>query len=996
MGTLETEIGPQTSSDSIERAASIVRQFSRSLWLGLLRRDQLERWHARAGESVERYLALLPELGESAEEMLVLICGETQCRSEAGERVSLAELVARFPDLADDLALLFEFDEMFGSLSGAPDGAEPECTREDFLPGFEMIHEIGRGASSIVYLARQLSVDRLVSVKVIPTWNADESRLVRHRQEGSILSRMQHPNIVQIYDTIETEGALCSVIEYVDGPALSEYTAGQPQEPRVAAEWTAKLAQALHAVHVAGILHRDLKPSNILLTAQCEPKITDFGLAKLLENESLLTTHHGLLGTPSYMPPERAVDDASAATKEGDIYSLGAILYELLTGRPPFLGVTILDTLSLIRDRDPISPRTLQPRTPRDLETICLKCLAKSSAARYHTSADLAADLQRYLAGEPILARRPSAFERAARWCRRNPLVASLAAGLLLAVAIGFAGVTWQWRQAELAREVADARARETSLGLQQLKLANAFLEQGQVVLENRTWDEADKAFTRAIELRPDHVQAWATRGEALYVRLGLWDLAAADMARAFELQRPTSSHRWLWNALLRMHTQDVAGYRKVCEEMEKRSGQHGVSNYLSWALVRVRSLAPMEADDARHVLETADAIVNTVPDAAAARYAQAVASLRCGLYEQAIKWCRASLDCPRGGICPDLNYPILAIAYAALGRTDEARQQLDLAERSQDAWIAQRCQPGAEHWVLSLGSSGDWPVSCWDWLEFTIYLREARGVLNVAPLGPDPWTHVLRARAFAGLRRLDRADEEYTTAIALLPDHPQVQLETHRNRAYYCAVRLKQFSRAAEEFAAACKVKPNDSRLLSFEALARCAAGDDAGYRAACGELIRRFGGTSNGAQAGDVVNACVLRPDSLDDMTQLVPLGHLTKNLFQGSVRLLGKAHYRAGEFKEAMRCFEEGWRFTRPRPWELLFEAMTHYRLGQTEQARKCLQSVTEWVERANHPDPNDPTGLQPSWGGWYEKVQVPITLREAESLIGHPPGASQHAH
>jgi tetratricopeptide (TPR) repeat protein/tRNA A-37 threonylcarbamoyl transferase component Bud32 len=985
MGTVETEIGPQTSSDSIERAASIVRRFSRSLWLGLLRRDQLERWLAGAGESVERYLALLPELRDSPEEMLVLICGETQCRSEAGEKVSLAELAARFPDLADDLALLFEFDEMFGSLSGAPEGTEPECTRDDFLPGFEMIHEIGRGASSIVYLARQLSVDRLVSIKVMPTWNADESRLVRHRQEGSILSRMQHPNIVQIYDTIETEGALCSVIEYVDGPALSEYTAGQPQEPRLAAEWTAKLAQALHVVHQAGILHRDLKPSNILLTAQCEPKITDFGLAKLIENESLLTTHHGLLGTPSYMPPERAVDDANAATKEGDIYSLGAILYELLTGRPPFLGVTVLDTLSLIRDRDPIPPRTLQPRTPRDLETICLKCLAKSPAARYRTSADLATDLQRFLTGEPILARRTSAFERAARWCRRNPLVASLTVGLLLALAIGFAGVTWQWRQAERAREVADSHARETSLGLQRLKLANAFLEQGHVLLENRTWDEADRAFTRAIELRPDHVQAWATRGEALYVRLGLWDLAAADMARAFELQRPNSPHRWLWNALLRMHTQDVAGYQKLCEEMEKRSGS--LSNF-SWALVRVRALAPMDSDDARHVLETADAIVNTVPDAAAARYAQAVASLRCGLYEQAIKWCRASLDSPRGGMCPDLNYPILAIAYAALGRTDEARQQLDLAERSQDAWIEQRRRPGAEHWIMSLGSSADWPVSCWDWLEFTIYLREARDVLNVAPAGSDPWTHVLRARAFAGLRRLDKADEEYTIAIALLPDHPQVQLETHRNRAYYYAARLKQFGRAADDFAAASKVDPNDSRLLSFQALSRCAAGDDAGYRAACDELIRRFGGTSNGAQASDVVNACVLRPDSLDDMTQLVRLGRLTTNLYLGSVRVLGKAHYRAGEFEEALRCFEEGWRVTRPRPWELLFEAMTRYRLGQTEQARQCLEQVTEWVRRANHPDPDDLSGMQPMWGGWYEKVQVPITLREAESLITRP--------
>lgn len=234
---------------------------------------------------------------------------------------------------------------------------------------------------------------------------------------------------------------MCSIIEYVDGPTLAEFTAGQPQPPRLAAEWARKLAQAVHEVHEAGILHRDLKPSNVLVTQAGEPKITDFGLAKLLTADSLLTTQHCLLGTPSYMPPERASSDGSAATEQGDVYSLGAILYELLTGRPPFLGVTILDTLSLIRDRDPIAPRTLQPRTPRDLETICLKCLAKSPQARYQSSADLAGDLGRYLAGEPIEARRPSWPERATRWCRRNRALA-LAIGLVAMLLVAVTAVS--------------------------------------------------------------------------------------------------------------------------------------------------------------------------------------------------------------------------------------------------------------------------------------------------------------------------------------------------------------------------------------------------------------------------------------------------------------------------------------------------------------------------------------------------------------------------
>ena len=545
-------------------------------------------------------------------------------------------------------------------------------------------------------------------------------------------------------------------------------------------------------------------------------------------------------------------------------------------------------------------------------------------------------------------------------------------------------------RSESLAREEADAHARDASVALQRLKLANGLLERGQTFLDVRHWDTADAAFTRAIELRPDHVQAWATRGESLYVRLGLWDLAAVDMARAFELQRPNEPKRWLWNALLRMHMHDTAGYQQLCREMRGRAGHHSMLTF-SEEFVRVRALVPISGEEARSVLEAADEIASYRPQEASVPYAQALACLRCGLYEQAIEHSRASLACPPSGFCPELNHPVMAIACNALGRTDEARQHLGLAERSLDAWTAERSQPGSDHWVVSLGSSVNWPISCWEWLEFTIYLREARAALNLVPADQDPWSHVLRARAFAGLRRVDKADEEYTIALKLLPDNLQIQLETHRNRAYYAA-RLKQFARAAEEFAVACQISPNDSRLLSYQALARCAAGDHAGYRTACAELIERFGRTSNSAEASDVVTACVLKPDALDDPTQLVPLGRLTTTRYVGSVRVLGTTHYRAGQFQKALRCFEKGSRIAEARPWELLFEAMTRCRLGQTEQAKQCLAAAAQWVERANHPDPDDLTGLQPAWGGWYEKVQVPITMREAESLIGQPANLS----
>ena len=472
------------SPEPFEQAATAIRRFPRAEWVDRARRDQSERWEQGAGVPVERYFELLPELQEEAEDALVLICGEARSRRQVGETLELAHFARRFPEMTDDLAAQFDLDVILGNLSDELCLADSGPPDEISLPGLEILREIGRGATGVVYLARQLSVDRLVAVKVIRAWSADEDHRVRHRQEAAILSRMKHPGVVQIYDVVERDGLLCSVIEYVDGPTLAEATAGQPQPPHEAAQLLLKLARTVHAVHDAGILHRDLKPSNVLLTSAGEPKITDFGLAKLISNSSLLSTHHGVLGTPSYMPPEQAADGGHGVAKEGDVYSLGAILYELLTGRPPFLGVTVLDTLAMIRDREPIPPQSTQPRTPRDLATICLKCLAKSPEARYRSAAAMADDLDRFLAREPILARRPARHEILVRWCQRNPTVAGLTACLLATAVLGFCGVVWQWRQAEharaaesVARYEADNRTREVSEGLERLMLANGFLE---------------------------------------------------------------------------------------------------------------------------------------------------------------------------------------------------------------------------------------------------------------------------------------------------------------------------------------------------------------------------------------------------------------------------------------------------------------------------------------------------------------------------------------
>jgi tetratricopeptide (TPR) repeat protein/predicted Ser/Thr protein kinase len=990
MATDQTDFRLPGPTDSVDRAVEAVRRFSRSLWLDLLRRDQSERWQSGAGALVESYFERLPELREDPEEVLVLICGEVRALRAAGVAVTLVEYQRRFPELSEELAMQFELDAAMDSSDDDFEAADGEESESFQLPGFRVLREIGRGTSGVVYVARQLSIDRLVAIKAMYLSVVDAKQLGRQRQEASILSRMKHPHVVQIYDVIEANGMLCSVIEYVDGPTLAELTGGKPLSPREAARLVKLLAEAMHAVHETGILHRDLKPSNVLMTSNGEPKITDFGLAKLLAADNRLTTHNCLLGTPSYMPPETAAGNGGAADRAGDVYSLGAILYELLTGRPPFLGATVLDTLSLIRERDPVPPRTSLPFTPRDLETICLKCLEKSPQQRYPTAAALADDLGSFLQGAAIQARRRSAVEKAWRWCRRNPVVATLAASLLLAVAVGFCGVLWQWSQAELARRSesaaraeADDRAREISQGLERLKRANALLERGHRYIVDHNWDDADAAFTRAIALRPDHIQAWEARGEFLYARLGVWDLAAHDFARAYELQKPQNSHRWWWNAMIRAYVGDLAGYRAVCRQMKEHSHVPGVA-FLAPELVRALALVPAQSNEVTFLVDSGDAIANCYPRDGLYAYLQGLAHFRAGDSQGAIENCRRSLALEGSGFRPELNYPILALAYGQLGRKEEAQSAFDSGAAVQDRWIRQRYETDAGPWVLRLGATDQWPVSVWDWLEFQFHMREASQALHGTAWEEDPREIVLRARALAGLRHFDRADVEYRAALARMPDDVNVQCEAHRNRAYYL-VRFKDYRPVAEEFAKASALRPDDVRLLEFVAISHLAAGDETAYRADCEQLLARFSNTTNPTVAHAIVDACVLKPNAIRDIKRLIPLGRVAATAYLGSVRVLGAACFRAGAVDEAIACFDQAAKLNSVRPDDLIFLSMLHHQSGRDAEAERYLAAAEKWIAAADQADEDAAPGSQPTWGGWYEKVNVPILLAEARALI-----------
>jgi serine/threonine protein kinase/WD40 repeat protein len=342
---------------------------------------------------------------------------------------------------------------------GTVDGPACAPTR---VAGYELLKEVGRGGMSVVYLARQEHPRRLVALKMILGGNhTGLARRTRLLNEGDVIARLLHPHILQIYEVGQHDGVPFLSLEYVSGGSLARQPEGVLQAPGRAVALLEKLADAVHYAHQSGIVHRDLKPANILLTEGGEPKIADFGLAK--QDDSALTATGDVLGTPSYMSPEQAVGANSTVGPAADVYALGAILYELLTGRPPFKAATALETLALVRSADPAPPRLLQPGVPRDLETICLKCLEKSPAQRYATAAALAEDLRRFKSDRPIVARPAGRTERLLRWRRRNPVVAALTMIVFALTAAVAVVSSWSaWHSYSLLQDVEGANSEAT------------------------------------------------------------------------------------------------------------------------------------------------------------------------------------------------------------------------------------------------------------------------------------------------------------------------------------------------------------------------------------------------------------------------------------------------------------------------------------------------------------------------------------------------------
>jgi hypothetical protein len=370
-------------------------------------------WRLRAGEParVEEYLLRFPELGLRPDLVVALVLAENRQRRRRQPDLSFDEYFVRFPQLRDELAAVAA--EVTTQPVAAPPkggGATAQQARgatRFSLPGYEVLSQLGRGGMGVVFKARDIRLNRLVAVKLIRAAVDGEeanSALARFRTEAEALARLRHENIVRIYSFGEHRGHPYLVLEYVEGGNLAALLGGKPLPPQRAAALTLKLARAVEHSHQYLIIHRDLKPANVLLTTEGEPKITDFGLARDLEG-TRLTQSGAVLGTPNYMAPEQAAGEVRRVGPATDVYALGAMLYEMLTGRPPFQGQNMLEVLARVQTQQPPRPGSLNPEVPPPLETICLTCLRKAPGERYASASALAADLRNFLKRQPLKAR---------------------------------------------------------------------------------------------------------------------------------------------------------------------------------------------------------------------------------------------------------------------------------------------------------------------------------------------------------------------------------------------------------------------------------------------------------------------------------------------------------------------------------------------------------------------------------------------------------------
>ncbi len=569
-------------------------------------------------------------------------------RPGTGDELSKSRLAATSPSEGNTLSPRAEVTARIATLSGGAAIKDLRSAEVPQPPGYEILEELGRGGMGVVYRALQLKVKRQVALKMVLSGGyASQDEVARFLREAEAVAQLQHPNIVQLFDVGQHQGLPYFTMEFMAGGSLADRLAGVPLPPREAARLVEPLARGMHYAHQRGIVHRDLKPANILLALSPQPsaisqdrltadscwltatpKITDFGLAKRAEAGSGLTASGAVLGTPSYMAPEQAEGQGKNVGPLADVYALGAILYQCLTGRPPFQGPTPMDTLIQVVADEPVPPSRLQPKTPHDLETICLKCLQKTPTRRYASADELAEDLRRFQAGEPIRARPVGRVEKLAKWIKRRPMVAGLTAGVALLLLAGTV-VAWTlaaWALGEADRADGEAEANRL-LAVEKTALANKEnlqrlqaekLAQANKLLAKRETQariDLEKAFARSL-LRPLGSQGLENHPLADPEIDALWELAENRGERLWfrfieeGLRDPVSTRQLRIRAKVALHAAtglDLNRRARLEELLSAQLQSKGMDESQRVDIARITvalgNLSPTSAQQTAHIL---------------------------------------------------------------------------------------------------------------------------------------------------------------------------------------------------------------------------------------------------------------------------------------------------------------------------------------------------------------------------------------------------------
>jgi serine/threonine protein kinase/Tfp pilus assembly protein PilF len=656
---------------------------------------------------------------------------------------------------------------------------------------YELLEQIGRGGQGVVFRARQKSLNRTVALKVISLgqW-ASEAHVKRFRREAEAAARLEHPCIVPIYEVGERDGSCYFSMKFVEGGQLDEVIRREPMPPRRAAELIAKVARTVHYAHEHGILHRDIKPGNILLDANGEPHLTDFGLARLVESESTVTRTLEVLGTPSYMAPEQAEGDNAAVGSATDVYGLGAVLYQLLTGQPPFAGGTTYETIKLLLDTEPRPPRLLNRKIDRDLSTICLKCLDKDPRRRYSSALALSEDLEHWLKHEPIRAKRSGVFTHGYKWVRRNPSTTVLVT-LLVTLAAGLSVTLWKHKAAALIPKSIAVLPFENLSD----DPANAYFADGiQEEILTRLASIADlrvisRTSTQRYQSKPRNLSQIAKQLGVANILEGSVQKAADQVRVNVQLiNAQNDSH--LWADTYDRKLTDILGVESEIAKRIAESLQARLTGREEQALA-VKPKNNPEAYDAYLrglAFEGRSHSIFFTPD---------LVSKVIAFYERAVQ-----ID------------PKFAIAWARLSRadaglyfdgTDTAAAQRDAAKRALDN--AQKLEPNSPETLLALGYYQYWVL--YD------YERAKTTFGRVRKMLPNS-SEVLLA-----LGRVTRREAAWDQSIAcfeqaLALDPGNVELVMAASETYGI---LRQFSAALKLCDRALDITPNDSYVMAAKA---------------------------------------------------------------------------------------------------------------------------------------------------------------------------------